>query len=199
MPVTQAEAARAFNVSERTQRSAEAVFDASADLHRAVKNDDLSVHAAEKIAKLPEPHRAAAIEKVKRGEIEGAKVLTKAGRTEASNKPKDGDRKAAKTFAKDAASAEVTTAPVVKKTTPTTSSGPRSKKSSGTKQDYEFKGHAAYAPLFSGLDIVSAELPQLSAYQKAHPLAPADAQYLDAQLLTVQKHIESAIQARNTK
>lgn len=78
LPLTQAEAARAFNISERTQRSAEAVLDASPDLHRAVKEDKLSVHAAEKITKLPAPRRTDAIDKVKKGDIKGAKTLAKA-------------------------------------------------------------------------------------------------------------------------
>lgn len=125
LPVTQAEAAKAFRVSERTQRSAEAVFDASPDLHRAVKNDQLSVHAAEKITKLPAAERAAAIAKVKQGDIDSAKALTKTAAT-----PRAKISSTAKSPAR-------TAAPAI----------PARKR-----RDAQFKINAIYAPLFAELD-----------------------------------------------
>jgi ParB-like chromosome segregation protein Spo0J len=182
LPVTQAEAAKAFNISERTQRSAEAVLDASPDLHRAVKNDQLSVHAAEQITKLPVPERDAAIEKVRHGDVRGARQMAKAARAEPITKSKDADKKSTK----NAAAPDAKEAPAPKNAKPTASSASSSKKSSGTKQKGTFKGHAVYAGIF-------AELGQLPAYWDAHPLAPSDARHLAGELRAAADRIEHGI------
>jgi hypothetical protein len=162
------------------------VLDASPDLHRAVKEDKLSVHAAENIATLPQPRQAEAIAKVKQGDIKSARALTKDARGEASTRPEHGRKKGAKTIAKDAASAAVKETPSGTKTRPAISSAPAPNRSTRAKQEPKFNGHLVYAPLFAELDEVSAHL-------DAHPLDAPDARLLASELRRVAERVESTI------
>lgn len=66
--ISQADAAKAMSVSERSTRSAAKVKRTSTALHSAVKSGDLSLHAAEAICDLPALEREKTIAEVQRGD-----------------------------------------------------------------------------------------------------------------------------------
>ena len=84
--LTQAQAAKLMNVSERSVHTEVKVKEADPELHQQVKAGKASVHAAKQISRLPERSRQSAIDKIKAADKKTAKAVAKEAKANQKNK-----------------------------------------------------------------------------------------------------------------